>query len=477
MAPEANCPVHGQPPIFYCHDCRHWVCAMCVTQHSADKHTLVHLLDYSSTVLPEDYSGIFENLKEIREKQSTQYVKAKTEIVGLEEPLTVLSAELLGLRAKVENLLIKIKTIKLIENAFPSEEKLGQIKGQTVASIKSAVTRRDLSTLSRMVKKADEMRVLLDTGLWEKLLPGVGALTGIVTRGMEVKKLDAVTEDVNRMLGRIMVFGRGFAVPVAKELFCGMSQTYSSLLVYSILKKDFKLIPVMSSHPAVTQVGSRVFLCGGQSYDKTTFEYVDATETLEPRADLKFGRYSHYFLAVSTDALAIIGGQTHHGVDKSCEKYDITSDAWTKMPSLNIPRANCAAALFGGQFLYVFGGYGQGETKGIEVLDLENDKSGWIKLSIKKGFGLNEQQSMGAIQINENEIMLGRNSQVFRYNVTEQKMVKGDNFPEYAEFNSSWYTPIGGKIYAMGNSGTVFAYSIKKAKWTIRAKYQDQDGE
>ena len=92
------------------------------------------------------------------------------------------------------------------------------------------------------------------------------------------------------------------------------------------------------------------------------------------------------------DCLIIVGGEHN----TSCEIFDIYSQKWTKMPDLNFARANVNIYFDGitSDLYAMFGMKGdiiekKNNSDVIEVLELNDIKSGWIKVDYYKSADLN----------------------------------------------------------------------------------------
>jgi hypothetical protein len=92
------------------------------------------------------------------------------------------------------------------------------------------------------------------------------------------------------------------------------------------------------------------------------------------------------------DCLIVIGGE----LNCICEIFDIYSEKWIKLPDLKIPRANINLYYdnFTSDLYSLFGMEGKIEKKNnfsevIEVLELKDIKSGWIKVDYYKSSDLN----------------------------------------------------------------------------------------
>eukprot|EP01022_Parablepharisma_sp_SALTPOND_P026514 TRINITY_DN64307_c2_g1_i1.p3 TRINITY_DN64307_c2_g1~~TRINITY_DN64307_c2_g1_i1.p3 ORF type:complete len:361 (+),score=34.71 TRINITY_DN64307_c2_g1_i1:4206-5288(+) len=53
-----TCAAHNEPFKYWCKTCTDWICELCVTKHSSDGHSCVHLLDYAQETLLNDIASI-----------------------------------------------------------------------------------------------------------------------------------------------------------------------------------------------------------------------------------------------------------------------------------------------------------------------------------------------------------------------------------------------------------------------------------
>jgi N-acetylneuraminic acid mutarotase len=104
----------------------------------------------------------------------------------------------------------------------------------------------------------------------------------------------------------------------------------------------------------------------------------------------------------------VAGGYTKALTTKKCEAYNVDSNEWRPLPSLNEEKCASSLSLLGGHLLYCFGGFNKNEQSQalllntIEVCDL-NCANEWQTLSMK----LPQQVcDMGSVPISKNKILL-----------------------------------------------------------------------
>ena len=137
------------------------------------------------------------------------------------------------------------------------------------------------------------------------------------------------------------------------------------------------------------------------------------------------------------DCIILIGGEHN----KTCELFDIYSEQWTKLPDLNYPRANVNIYYDGvTSDLYVlFGMKGDivdktNNSDVIEVLELNDIKSGWIKVDYYKSAQLNFKVNYCAVlPFTRDKLLIygGNNPRVHKklfalFNMSENEIIKVD---------------------------------------------------
>ena len=124
------------------------------------------------------------------------------------------------------------------------------------------------------------------------------------------------------------------------------------------------------------------------------------------------------------DSILCIGGEN----SSSCEIMNLENKKWYKLPSLNIPRANCNIYLnnITGELFVLFGICGIISEKAsnycdsIEVLVLNDISQGWIKIDYYKTPGLNLKVNYCmTIPFTRNQLLVygGSNMRSFRQNI------------------------------------------------------------
>ena len=124
------------------------------------------------------------------------------------------------------------------------------------------------------------------------------------------------------------------------------------------------------------------------------------------------------------NSIICIGGEN----SSSCEIMNLEDNKWHKLPSLNIPRANCNIYLNNvtGELFVLFGIYGimsertNNYSDSIEVLVLNDISQGWLKVDYYKTPGLNLKVNYCmTIPFTRNQLLIygGSNMRSFRQNI------------------------------------------------------------
>ncbi len=129
-----------------------------------------------------------------------------------------------------------------------------------------------------------------------------------------------------------------------------------------------------------------------------------------------------------------IGGRNTGGYLDVCERYNIATNAWTKLSPLTKKRGNVSLGVFDCRMIYAVGGYTstEGMINLVEVLDTKSDAEKWQVLAISPiGRKFHSRDAMCVVQVPEaNELLLfggchglGVTNDVFQLNLDTKKLV------------------------------------------------------
>ena len=81
----------------------------------------------------------------------------------------------------------------------------------------------------------------------------------------------------------------------------------------------------------------------------------------------------------------MLGGKADDEYADSCLRYDIMSDEWTDIPSLNVARKRSGSCHLNGR-IYAFAGKGESDLNSIEMLITDPMASSWKLIQAPKLF-------------------------------------------------------------------------------------------
>ena len=141
-------------------------------------------------------------------------------------------------------------------------------------------------------------------------------------------------------------------------------------------------------------IEGKLYICGGvdplSCPINTTLVYQPANNSIK-KIDNMLSPHSYHSMEFldNYDCIVVVGGENNKWV----ELFDIFTQKWSKLPDLNIPRANINIYFdeFTSELYALFGALGNYSEKkniyseAIEVLELNDISSGWCKIDYYKG--------------------------------------------------------------------------------------------
>jgi hypothetical protein len=141
-------------------------------------------------------------------------------------------------------------------------------------------------------------------------------------------------------------------------------------------------------------IENKVYICGGVDEINIPLSiclvYNSTTNTIQRIDDMNVPHAYHSMEFLDNyDCFLVVGGENN----KAVELFDIFTNKWTRLPDLNIPRANINIYFndFTSEIYALFGMLGNVSKKHInnseiiEVLELNDISSGWCKVDYYKG--------------------------------------------------------------------------------------------
>ena len=141
-------------------------------------------------------------------------------------------------------------------------------------------------------------------------------------------------------------------------------------------------------------IENKVYICGGVDEINIPLSiclvYNSTTNTIQRIDDMNVTHAYHSMEFLDNyDCFLVVGGENN----KAVELFDIFTNKWTRLPDLNVPRANINIYFndFTSEIYALFGMLGNVSKKHIdnseiiEVLELNDISSGWCKVDYYKG--------------------------------------------------------------------------------------------
>jgi len=124
---------------------------------------------------------------------------------------------------------------------------------------------------------------------------------------------------------------------------------------------------------------NRLFISGGRGHFRHLHELIRSgvdQMVIIQKANSAHNHGTHAIIPVGNKFLVAASGMRGKDFSSSCELYEISTDKWQALPSLNISRREHTGCVFGEKICYLFGGWNAEYTSinEIEWLDLQAGK-------------------------------------------------------------------------------------------------------
>lgn len=240
--------------------------------------------------------------------------------------------------------------------------------------------------------------------------------------------------------------------------------------------------PVPEGYAAVEARG-KVFLAGGELNGviiSDTMEIDMRTAKIQTKAPMTLHRRNHGLLLIRNNAYAIGGYNKSSNILARCEKYNLSTDSWATIPSLNKERNFAACCVFSGRYLYVFGGSATEAAAGLESYEwLDAELLGsWSWRELIKGSReeMNVGHGGGCVQVDKESIMIFGGldeSRYFDYSAvfsvsTGMMIATSATLGKKDAFYQRTPAVVDGKIFCVGFlTRSLHVYDIPEQKWSV----------
>ncbi len=226
----------------------------------------------------------------------------------------------------------------------------------------------------------------------------------------------------------------------------------------------------------------RIFVLGGRDRQNAccdwTLEFKEDNKSLIQKKPMLLKRSDFTPVCNASETIYVIGGNDAKVFYKTCEKYDIENDQWSKIANLNIGRDSAACCIFKEKLIYAFSGrikFDKKEiTNTIERYSILADIWELIELSPKSiwtpcDLGMAYQIDAGSLVVFGGFDKDARTQETFIFTEATASMERGPYLPKEGSF-SNFVFRFGTNLYVAGwnNSGkNLYQYSLTERIWKI----------
>ena len=449
------CSTHKKEIEMYCAKCKEFLCVKCLTEHK-NKHCSHP--SYIPSYIEEE---IFPNYPKTLKYFKQQSLKIQSSINKYNSSCSNAKTQLISLREKMNSSLSVINncidSLAIIPTYDSVNAKLEERSKESQRIIESENLRHSISRIKE--------KNLLDHMIQEESKEeAMDVIYKQVTEFMNEKKFDELTKSISDFTK----FHENFKLltETPREFIycsCRPEGNTKRLCKFNLKTKKISQCTDIQRWSVVTQINSRVFISGGYDPDiHKLLEYIESTNTLKPKANMKYKKSSHKVEIMSRDTFATIGGLSENRSIPYCELYSVSDNKWTNLPSLNIPRSDHATALFLNRHLYAIGGVnGRNSIEKLDVLEMDK----WDVVSIDLP---NLIDGIGAFSISNTEILILYNNSktIGIYNADTNTITNHESDIILDDYCLNSTCMIGANVYLVGyTQGNMHIYNIYDKKF------------
>ena len=170
---------------------------------------------------------------------------------------------------------------------------------------------------------------------------------------------------------------------------------------------------IPTSHQSIVTSNKRIFVVGGLSHEKKTYEFDIINKSLVEKAEMNVGRRRHIMTELRAGIFIATGGSnSSEEILRECEAYIISKNKWVKIAAMNMPRFYHTAFAFDNECLYAVGGCNTSTSSlinmnSIERIQLDYDLNGsWELLTVKDSDLFRPRSRLSYIFLEQNKILL-----------------------------------------------------------------------
>eukprot|EP01022_Parablepharisma_sp_SALTPOND_P001578 TRINITY_DN106812_c0_g1_i1.p1 TRINITY_DN106812_c0_g1~~TRINITY_DN106812_c0_g1_i1.p1 ORF type:complete len:483 (-),score=54.80 TRINITY_DN106812_c0_g1_i1:386-1834(-) len=468
MTAPTFCEEHGLLLEIVCTGCQKFLCIQCLDDHDYAAHNgkCISLIKYAKESLLPFYANA---LKELEGKSASNLTKLSlhSSLPNIVTRLVAIKKDIEGLLGKLANAVNELQ--ECLDYAPKGYEELKEGVRNDIANLTKAISKKDIKYIIEVAESAKGG--IAATNLMNgKELPVVITTINQIS---EVEKYNKVLETLQQNIAELIKQSQNTLKPqypfipeiVNKSVYftCYAIEGRSKLCKFDTVKKKVTAIVAIPQFSSIGQIGTRVFISGGNvsAVTNSMYEYIENKNALIAKSPMKYAKHCHNMTAISGDSLATIGGHNGSGAIAYCEEYLIGKDCWSLLPSLIYPRYYSAVSMYNHSKVYAIGGYG---TDTIEVLDLKK-KTVWELVNLLSN-EVNLSKYPCAAQVGSDKILIlcgddTKDAGIWNVEAATIKKITANIKPGcYYEFGTMHV--VHGIAYAIGGyHGGISTYSLK----------------
>eukprot|EP01022_Parablepharisma_sp_SALTPOND_P001038 TRINITY_DN105471_c1_g1_i1.p1 TRINITY_DN105471_c1_g1~~TRINITY_DN105471_c1_g1_i1.p1 ORF type:complete len:519 (-),score=71.19 TRINITY_DN105471_c1_g1_i1:91-1647(-) len=487
---------HIQNITAYCNVCASYVCESCQIE-SHFNHDMIHLEAECFKKFSEYKKVVYDTQVTLKQYEKAADMQSVDEILSainskVEKKFNELIERILAYKDKMMNELIESQEIQeaINERKYRLEENLATLKGiQTdaqnlIEKIQADFTNRRYIILFERDANAEIKPLQKRLQDWK---------SQAASNPLKIQQLGAdlcvkVTESEKKLKSLIKVMH--YSHPPPQPLY-DFNNENNKLMLFDMHKKSPRVICLQRDcyipyHYSSTHLGSKIYFVGGDDdgYRKDCYAASIKKRTITQLANLNVERRDHTLVPFHISKLIYcMGGYNKFtGVLNSVEKYQISQNRWTSIPSLLEKRQWPGGCQFNDRFLYCFGG---SRLDTIERLDTSNEEKGWESVvTTKKCEAWVGMSACGAIQISPGEILIfggcvkKDTDEVFAFDPETRTFSVKAKMPMPSLFCQAGAMIADNYIGAIGwRNDHIYIYDTVKDAWTLieADKYQMEE--
>ena len=444
------CPEHLRDRSHFCKECQKTFCFVCASEHISTKHEIFEFSDIGRFM-----NKNLENLIRFIDKAEismvdTDFPDYKKEIdVGIsqlqeakDDLVNMISLYFENLEYKFQGLFKKV----------PSIYQIHEIKSE-LSTVKKEITEFERLTIS--TKKPDfvELKRFLNSNFEEKVkniyheyeivkqvresnkrvnLPSIQIMKPNIEHifNQLPNYCSAIpsTESYYDQIKKIRVSAPNYFLPEFESYLPYVDDLNEKLHLYNLSKESSESYnltvssEIPADHTLIITPNLEIYISGGilkngelssqtfhcNAFQENNNEINESFQTgipLKEKNKMLQKKVAHSLCYVKHKIYSIGGKVNNTERTKKCERYDIISNKWIEIASLNHERTRPAISSFDDHYIFIFFGCDNGDNcKTIERYDINADR--WMVINAMNQWQQYEVGFASATQINANQILV-----------------------------------------------------------------------